>query len=305
MTGHHISLPAILLATTMLADAAGAATFSEIVFRDGGLGVNPCGTAGTATYTTGPGLLDKTFATGAGTCQAAIAAYAGAGGVGVLGTMGATPGPNGTVSAVSVAATSAIDVYIIVPIGFSGGDIPVSVNTHLDGSVSATLDPLGSAFRRNIGATLVATLNVSGQTMTGLSRSSTLVRSASATATDLISGDAENLPEAGASSVINIDPTRPVEVRFKFDGRVSHGLYGDSGGAAAFDALSSFSFALTGPALNLPDGFSAYSPGGEIVGNRFVPTAVPEPAIACLWLLGLGGLCLAACRRASPVPPAG
>lgn len=203
--------------------------------------------------------------------------------------MDVIPGPNGSASAVSVRARSAVDVYFNVPNGYVGGNIPVSVNTHLNGSVSATMGYLGSSFVRNTTSTLVATLTVSGRSVTGASSSTSQVHRAVASANDRVAADAENLPVGGTSSVINIDPTRPVEVRFRLDGRVSHGLYNDSGGTAAFDALGTYSFLLDGSALNLPDGFSAYTLGGEIVDNRFTPVSnVPEPAHAWLLMLGLG-----------------
>jgi len=62
---------------------------------------------------------------------------------------------------------------------------------------------------------------------------------------------------------------------------------------AASDFDSTFSFALSGPVFDLPDGYTANSASGLIVDNRWLgiaaPTAVPEPSSLLLVIAGLLG----------------
>ncbi|MBI3838904.1 MAG: PEP-CTERM sorting domain-containing protein [Planctomycetia bacterium] len=57
-----------------------------------------------------------------------------------------------------------------------------------------------------------------------------------------------------------------------------------------------FGFPTSGPVFNLPDGFTANSPEGQIANNNFVP----EPSTLALAAIGLG---LVACYRRRTARP--
>jgi hypothetical protein len=68
--------------------------------------------------------------------------------------------------------------------------------------------------------------------------------------------------------------------------------------SASSDFLHTLTFAQSGPAFTLPEGFTANSVGGNIVDNQFVggeADAVPEPATLALVSSGL--LAIASARR--------
>lgn len=91
-----------------------------------------------------------------------------------------------------------------------------------------------------------------------------------------------SIPISGQANV-------PISVSFIMNVNTVASL-GTSGSSDFGDPLS---FAPTGPVFDLPPGWTANSISGNIVNNRFVGTAVPEPgalpllASGALWLLGL------------------
>jgi hypothetical protein len=85
-----------------------------------------------------------------------------------------------------------------------------------------------------------------------------------------------------------IDPTKTIEVLFSLTARVSQAAYNDSIITANVSSFNSLSFALFGPALILPEGFTANSEFGSIVDNQYINSSSTVPLPTTLPLFGSG-----------------
>ena len=228
-----------------------------------------------------------------GQCAFGMFARAGNGAVGINLGLETTPGFGGhAVGNVKVIVETLIEITISAPAGFAGGEIPVSFSAHLAGNASATI--VSSApFARGGVASLTAFTSITGSRIAAPDAfaSATALALAQALSFGTPAADGELLPEFLTPATIFIDPSQPIEVLFRLTAGVGHSAYNDSAVNANVLALDTLSFALSGPALNLPPGFTANSEFGMIVDNAYI---VPEPnafVLATIGLLGLGYRC--------------
>ena len=260
---------------------------------------NLCSTAATVSTSSTDGVVES-VSSGQGNCALSYTARAGGGGVGIQGSLTKIPGPGSGIVTARAFADTVVEILISTPAGYTGGDIPVFFKAHLAGAASASI-MTESIFGRSARGSIEATARLSGFGSSGFTSSSATARARGGASNSLTIGG-ELLPGLLNLPTIFIDPTIPVEVRFSLAAVLSHAAFNDTTATATVDAFNSLSFALVGPALILPDGFSANSVSGMIVDNVFVGarvSAVPLPASGPLFIAALAGLGLLSRRRKS------
>ena len=263
--------------------AAIAASVNTLNFGDGN-----CGTAGSVSESSS-GEISRFFDSSLGQCALGATARAGGGGVGVNLGLVTTPGLGGGTAFVEVKVETLIEITLGVPDSFGGGDIPIAFTPHLSGNVSATL-ATGSPFARSGTAKLTAFASIAGidSNGAGVLASGTSVALAQVFNFGGIFEDGEYLSQFSAPIGILIDPTKTIEVLFSLTARVSQAAYNDSIITANVSSFNSLSFALFGPALILPEGFTANSEFGSIVDNQYINSSSTVPLPTTLPLFGSG-----------------
>jgi hypothetical protein len=238
-------------------------------------------------------IFDASF----GQCDFGGTARAGNGAVGINLGLETTPGLGGhAIGDVEVITETLIEITISAPVGFAGGEIPVSFSAHLAGSTSASIVSSPN-FARGGSASVTAFTSIAGSRIAApdafASATANAVASALSFGTPEVDG--ELLPEFLTPATIFVDPSQPIEVLFRLTAGVGHSAYNDSVISLDVLALDTLSFALSGPVLNLPPGFTANSEFGMIVDNVYV---IPEPTTLTLATLGLLGMSYRRRKRA-------
>lgn len=243
------------------------------------------------------GEISTFFDASFGQCAFGGTARSGGGGAGVNLGLVTVPGLGGQpIGFVEVIAETFVEISIGLPKDFAGGLISVSFTPHLSGNADATIVS-GAPFARAGRAKITAFASIAGVGGDGsrVIASDEEIALAQAVIFGGSAQDGELLPEFLAPDVILVDPSQTVEVLFRLTARVSHSAFNDTFVTANVLSFNSLSFALLGPALILPDGFTANSDSGLIVNNVFVGAGtngqqVPEPATLALFGIGLAGL---------------
>ena len=293
----HTTVVAVFLLA--MSGAAVAIPVNRVMVQPG-----QCAAPGTSNVDISQGVpIDNAFGSNSGSCVFSVNARSGDGGVGILATLNQanTGGPTSVGS--EVFAQTIIEIDITAPKDFAGGLIPVTVIAHLDGSASASIetaaDPTNVRFANSF---LTAFARISQG-----AASSSATREAIASVNNLSPnvGQMTNtstfdfLPDSIAVGGIFINPNAPVEVEFRLTGSFSTQNVFDSITFAGVDSFNSLSFSTSGPALILPDGFTANSVSGAIVDNQYVGGAgiVPVPGALTLFGSGLAFMGFARWRR--------
>ena len=202
----------------------------------------------------------------------------------------------------TVETEALIEITIGVPENFGGGEIPVSFTPHFSGDVAATIVS-GDGFLHAASASVTAFASIAGSRIDGSNNvaSRNVEARADVTNVSFVGSPAASasLPEFLAPSEILVDPLSPIEVLFRLTAVIFYKSDNVSFINANVNSLNSLSFALSGPALMLPDGFTANSEFGSIVDNQFASgvSALPLPATLPLFGSGLAIMSFMGWRR--------
>ncbi len=304
------------------AQGASAATFSAFV--GGGL-TGGCGTESEQVINSDTPVDLVTGGGGQG-CSTDVKARASAGSVGVLANFSSdrpTPLVSSTIGSVRASATFT-DRIFIVPEGGTLADAPgFSLADYRDGVDAQGLMTVGLnfGFTGTVGAGTSSATSFKGKS--ALAELELLIDVSATTGGccgvyDPFDYYRRDFELASATEVIrdfaNVRtisrsfshvPTAGLTVRLQMNALASVGGFGGSTDLATATAssMNSLGYVKTGPVLNLPTGFTAFSTSGAIVNNRLVTTpsvaAVPLPAGMPLLLAGLGAFALMRRRAAA------
>ncbi len=285
------ALGALALSAMCFVDQAGAATVNQVLLR-----AFTCGPENTLTATSEQ-RLNRNINGGGGGCTYTADGHAGLGMVGVRTTHNATDGPS--FEQTGATASAEADFMITAPTGFTGL-VPLSVNLSLDGLVTADRTSLiGSA-----GSSLQAMALVTQDFRTfGRALARIEAKAGAFVASDILS-DFERFNGDFKTSEILVDPSMPINLRFRFEGFTELSVGSNTGVpiTAFIDGFNTLSLSTSGPAFNLPDSFSVTSTVLNVFDNQWVDarvasppvSQVPAPASAVLFMTALG---LLTCRR--------
>ena len=217
-------------------------------------------------------------------------------------TPAVTLGRGSVLNSTDAAAAFRLDDVIIS--GSGSGLLSTSLNMNLSGGLNATTFAqlgMGNGAEANASASVSIGVSVAGTSFRGTQAISSLwqVETQSAggsTFEDGLLAGYTGAPTALVTPDVMVPIGTPFVVVFNLstvvDTRSSNTILGSRRQAdASADFDSTFSFPLSGPVFNLPDGFTANSASGLIVNNLWLgiagPSPVPEPSSLLLVFAGL------------------
>ena len=178
---------------------------------------------------------------------------------------------------------------LVVFSGPAAGLIPVSINLAFAGFVNSTQESSAAVrARAAIGGVLAGSL-VAGS-------HNGIFDVCNSTFFGLVCGPQFTLG-AIQSAIVLVAPNLPIDIFLELEaGSGSFGV----GTSASAEFSNSLDFATGSPLFNLPAGYTANSASSFIFDNRFVPppSAIPEPNVAALCVLGLIAVGAVTRRRA-------
>ncbi len=219
--------------------------------------------------------LEENINGGGTDCTYTVDGHAGAGMVGVRTTHNKTGGPG--LEQTAATASLEADFSITAPNGFAGL-VPISVNLALDGLVTADRSTLSLGVVSGLRA--FASITQDSRTF-GRASEELEASTGSLTASDEQS-IFDRFDGVLSTSEILVDPTLPLILRLRLEGITT--LAGTSEGsfsATGFvDAFNTLSLATSGPAFNLPDGFSVTSTALNVFDNQWIDARVQNPGVS-------------------------
>lgn len=262
-------------------------TFAESVntvsfINSAGIGTVMCGANPAQEVSASDGLVHLEHNGSGGGCGFSARATAAGGSVGLTTSISGGPlAADLTPAGITTSAQSKIVIDIETPVDYDGTPIPISVNANQSGAIDVTFDsPSGTV---GGSSKLTTSIVLNGRRGFGLN------------VFDVTAGNsnfAEVGPGAGRGEIAGVVSTGvllvnaffPVELTLTMTARQLYGTLGFGLFDSKIDAGHTFALSTDGPALILPEGFSAYSTSGEIVDNQFfAPAIVPLPS--ALYLL--------------------
>ncbi|MEO0680554.1 MAG: hypothetical protein AAF192_09085 [Pseudomonadota bacterium] len=213
--------------------------------------------------------------------------------------------PNGPLQ-VSGVSEMELDFILTAPEDWDGAPIPVGADLHLDGLVSAGFET-GSLSGRSASAALTATVSIFGRDENGISVSDSQTEKIVASVLGhRVTEDKtarEEFTVSPSVALAAIDPTQPLSLRFILEAVAATGVFGGDTAFPLVSAGRTLSLNPDGPALILPDGWTAQA-GDFVVDNRWIDprlttpsSAVPLSATPPLLLAGVAGLARPRRRR--------
>ncbi len=207
-------------------------------------------------------------------CTYTVDGHAGLGMVGVRATHSKTGNPFLESTIASTSATT--EFQITAPQGFAGL-IPISVNAALDGLVTASRNT-----RTGARSSLVADVSLSQNFQDyGTARVKLVANAGFLISTDSLS-EQDQFDGRLSTTEIMVDPNLPVSLSFDLRGTTTFPGAVDPGTikTAFVDAFNTLSFDASGPAFNLPDGFSVTSTALNVFGNQWIDARVQDPGVS-------------------------
>lgn len=209
----------------------------------------------------------------------------------------------GSVNQASARAGASVTYNFTLRSSFLGvAPVPVSINLHATGSVSAQAKALFSDHG--------AFLNPGQSTSASLRAFGAIADSAnSQTFEEQIAVSVNAGEDSDSASLMGMITTPKVLLRPGETGTITFGMASSAGGflngttaKGVADGSNSVSFALVGDVFNLPEGYSIDIDEPRIVNNRYSLTdsPAPVPLPASIWALLVGIASLRAFKRVRP-----
>ena len=301
-TGAFFFIPAFAVCGMLALPSYAATLQNSVLLSQGAAGEAGCGTAPNISYN-GSDSQELSLNDGEISCTMAIEGYVNAGVVGIRGTLQQTPGPSSGHRVNAQATQRITDIQIVSDGTYTeaeldalyGSTIDVQLNAEFTGLLSAVIDT-SSTFGRGANAGLSALVDLRGflSPFTSTTDSASAYGSINMNQAGEVTGD--SILSAALRPVVSIARNIPrVDVFFNLRGTAITRGYSDSTATSFFDSYNSLGFSVDGPALILPDGFTAYAPEAGIVDNRWIDprmpvSPVPLPAGLSLLFVAFGGL---------------